>query len=54
MMKNRYIRVLIGIMVAFLLLTASLASGATVTVDDSSGANYLSIQAAINNVSAED
>ena len=44
MMKIKYIRFLIGIMVAFLLLTASLVSGATVTVDDSSGANYLSIQ----------
>ncbi len=37
MIKIRYIRVLIGIMVAFLLLTASLVSGATVTVDDSGG-----------------
>jgi len=44
MMKIKYIRFLIGIMVAFLLLTASLVSGATVTVDDSSSANYLSIQ----------
>jgi len=54
MMKNRGIRILIGIMVAYLLLTGSLASGATVTVDDSGGADYLSIQAAINNASAGD
>ena len=43
-MKIRYIRFLIGIMVAFLLFTTSLVSGATVTFDDNSGANYLSIQ----------
>ena len=38
MTKNRDIRVFIGIVVAFLLFTVSLASGATITVDDSGGA----------------
>ena len=46
MMKNRITRIFIGIVVAFLLFTVSLASDTTITVDDSGGADYLSIQTA--------
>jgi len=37
-----------------LLLSASAASAATITVDDSGGADYMSIQAAVDNASAGD
>ena len=40
--------------ILLLLLSASAASAATITVDDSGGADYMSIQFAVDNVSGGD
>jgi len=53
-LKNNTAKIMLGIAIAFLLFTVSSASAATIIVDDSGGADYLSIQAAINNASAGD
>ncbi|ABE52543.1 NosD domain-containing protein [Methanococcoides burtonii] len=54
MVKNRALRVFAGVVVAILVLAVGSASAAAITVDDSGGADYLSIQAAINNASVGD
>jgi parallel beta-helix repeat protein len=54
MVKNRALRVFAGVVVAILVLAVGSASAAAITVDDSGGADYLSIQSAINNASAGD
>ncbi len=53
-LKNNTARIMVGIVVGILLFTVSSASAATITVDDSGGADYLTIQAAINNANASD